>query len=149
MTKKRTELSNYKSPSTGEYCTCAQYLAEIMCTRMAEKENEGSQAYKFWNTPKWKKTYAYQVMLANKLVRKFICSAIVKAINSKELKHVYSLGYPDLEQVISKYQKIVEQQDVQSATIKIQEQPKRRSGSFGSKSSMQKLRGLDGKEKEG
>jgi len=149
MTKKRTEKSNYKSPSTGEYCTCAQYIAEIMCTRMAEKENEGSQAYKFWNTPKWKKTYSYQIMLANKLVKKFTCPAIVKAINSNELKHVYSLGYPDLEQVIAKYQKIVEQQDAQLTTINIQEQPKRRSGSFGKKSSMQRLRGLDGKEKEG
>jgi hypothetical protein len=148
MTNKRTEKSNYKSPSTGEYCTCAQYLAEIMCTRMAQKENEGTQSYKFWNTSKWKKTYSYQVILANRLAKKYECSAIVKAINSKELKHVYSLGYPNLEQVICKYQKIVEQQDAQSTNINIQEEPKGRKNSFGKKSSLQRLRGLNGKEEE-
>ena len=107
MVKKRTENSNYVSPSTGEYCTCAQYIAEIMCTRMAQKENEGTQAYKFWNTKKWKKTYSYQIILANRLIKKFDCSAIIKAINSNQLKHVYSLGYPKLDQVILKYQKII------------------------------------------
>ena len=148
MTKNRTDKSKYMSPSTGEYCTCAQYLAEVMCTRMAQKENEGTQAYKFWNTNKWKKTYSYQVILANRLANKYRCAAIVKAINSKELKHVYSLGYPNLEQVIQKYQKIIEQQDAESTTISIQEQPKSRSTSFGKKSRLQRLRGLDGKEKE-
>ena len=94
------------------------------------------------------KTYSYQVILANRLANKYRCAAIVKAINSKELKHVYSLGYPNLEQVIQKYQKIIEQQDAESTTISIQEQPKSRSTSFGKKSRLQRLRGLDGKEKE-
>ena len=149
MAKERTENSKYLSPSTGEYCTCAQYIAEIMCTRMAQKENEGTQAYKFWNTKKWKKTYSYQIILANRLIKKFDCSAIIKALNSNELKHVYSLGYPKLEQVIVKYQKIIEQQQADSTTISIREEPKKRSTSFGKKSSLQRLRGLDGKEKEG
>lgn len=148
MAKNRSNKSNYVSPSTGEFCTCAQYLAEVMCSRMALKENEGSQSYKFWNTKKWKKTYGYQVMLANRLANKFPCAAIVKAINSKELSHVYSLGYPKLEQVISKYEKIIEQQQANSATINIQEKPKNRNTSFGKKSAMQRLRGLDAKEEE-
>ena len=148
MVKKRTENSNYISPSTGEYCTCAQYIAEIMCNRMAQKENEGTQAYKFWNTKKWKKTYSYQIILAHRLIKKFDCSAIIKAINSKELKHVYSLGYPKLDQVILKYQKIIEQQKADSTTINIQDAPKKRSSSFGSKSKLQRLRGLDGKREE-
>ena len=148
MTKDRTDKSNYKSPSTGEYCTCAQYIAEIMCTRMAQKENEGTQAYKFWNTKKWKKTYSYQGILANRLAKKYDCSAIVKAINSKELSHVYSLGYPNIDRIISKYQNIVESQKPTESTIVIQEKPKSRSTSFGKKSSLQRLRGLDGKEKE-
>ena len=41
MPKRPTEKSRYKSPSSGDYVTCAQYIAEVMCTRMAEKENIG------------------------------------------------------------------------------------------------------------
>ena len=111
MTKERNEKSKYKSPSTGEYCTCAQYLAEIMCTRMAQKKNEGTQAYKFWNTDKWKKTYQQQVILANRFAKKYDPRAMVKAINSPELKRVYSLRYPKIEQVFAKYQRIIERHE--------------------------------------
>ena len=148
MTKERTEKSNYKSPSTGDYCTCAQYIAEIMCTRMAEKENEGTQAYKFWNTRKWRKTYGYQIVLANRLAKEYPCEAIVKAINSKELKHMYSLGYPGLPKIIQKYQKIIESQKPTETNIIIQEKPKTRTSSFGKKSQLQRLRNIDGKEKK-
>ena len=71
MTEKRTDLSRYKSPSTGDYCTGAQYIAEMMCQRMAENSNEGSLAYKFWNTNKWKKTYQLQIIAANRLVDEY------------------------------------------------------------------------------
>ena len=148
MTKERTEKSNYKSPSTGDYCTCAQYIAEIMCTRMEEKENEGTQAYKFWNTPKWRKTYGYQIVLANRLAKEYPCEAIVKAINSKELKHMYSLGYPGLPKIIQKYQKIIESQKPTETNIIIQEKPKTRTSSFGKKSQLQRLRNIDGEEKK-
>ena len=149
MGKKRTEVSKYQSPSTGEYCTCAQYVAEIMCTRMAQKENEGTRAYKFWNTEKWKKTYQHQVVLANRLIKKYSTKAIVRAVNSRELKSVYSLRYPKIESVIQKYQKIIEQEDSQSTIIEVKEDPKSRSGkSFGKVSKMQRLRGLDGKKED-
>ena len=147
MAKERSDKSKYVSPSTGEYCTCSQYIAEIMCTRMAQKENEGTQAYKFWNTDKWKKTYQHQVVLANRLIKKYSTKAIVRAINSRELKSVYSLRYPNIDSVIRKYQKIIEQEDRQSTIIEVKEDPKSRSGkSFGKISKMQRLRGLDGKE---
>ena len=149
MAKERNEKSKYQSPSTGEYCTCAQYVAEIMCTRMAQKENEGTQAYKFWNTEKWKKTYQHQVILANRLIKKYSTRAIARAINSRELKSMYSLRYPNIETVIRKYQKIIEQEDSQSTIIEVKEDPKSRSGkSFGRVSKMQRLRGLDGKKED-
>ena len=148
MAKERSDKSKYKSPSTGEYCTCAQYVAEIMCNRMAEKDNQGTQAYKFWQTKKWKRTYQYQVVLANQLAQKYGCAAIVKAIHSNQLKNVYSLRYPKLEDVIRKYQKIIESENDNPTNINIQEQPKRRSTSFGKKSSLQRLRGINGNGKE-
>ena len=83
-----------------------------------------------------------------RLAKKYDCAAIVKAVNSKELSHVYSLGYPNIDGIISKYQNILESQKPTESTIVIQEKPKSRSTSFGKKSSLQRLRGLDGKEKE-
>ena len=146
MSKERTDKSKYISPSTGEYCTCAQYVAEIMCTRMAQKENEGTQSYKFWNTKKWKKTFSFQVILANRLAAKYPCAAIVKAVNSRELKNVYSLRYPNIEDVIEKYEKRIESEKKDVTIIDIQEEPKSRSSSYGKKSSLQRLRNIDGKE---
>ena len=149
MAKERNEKSKYKSPSTGEYCTCAQYMAEVMCTRMAEKENKGTQAYKFWNTDKWKKTYQHQVILANRYAKKYDTRAMVRAINSPELRRVYSLRYPKIEQVFAKYQKIIEQEDAEMTIIEVKEDAKTRSrSSFGKKKNLQMLRDLDAKKKE-
>ncbi|MQF98483.1 MAG: hypothetical protein FI729_03000 [SAR202 cluster bacterium] len=149
MPKEPTNNSRYKSPSTGDFITCAQYVAEVMCNRMAEKENIGSQAHKFWNLPKWKKHYQHQVVLANRLVKKYSEAAIVKAINSPECKRVYSLRYPALPKIIEKYEKIIKQQTSQSATIRVEEtsKPKTRRG-YGKKTRLQKLRELDGKEED-
>ena len=47
--RKRTDKSKYKHESTGDHCTCAAYVAEIMCRKNAENKNEGSLPYKFWN----------------------------------------------------------------------------------------------------
>ena len=148
MAKERSDKSKYISPSTGEYCTCSQYIAEIMCTRMAQKENEGTQAYKFWNTKKWKKTYSFQVILANRLAAKYDCAAIVKALNSNDLKNVYSLRYPNIERVIEKYQKIIESENRNRTIIDVQDKPKSRSSSYGKENSLKRLRDIDGKKEE-
>ena len=71
MPKERTDLSKYRSPSSGEPCRAAQYIAEIICQRIANKEKVGTLAYKFWNQPKWKKIYIRQVSLANKLIKDY------------------------------------------------------------------------------
>jgi hypothetical protein len=71
MSKRRTELSKYKSPSTGDFCTPAQYVAEIICQRQAKHEKAGTLPYKFWNKGKWKSIYIRQIGLANKLIKEF------------------------------------------------------------------------------
>ena len=43
--RKRTEKSKYKHQSTGEHCTCAAYIAEIMCMKYAQFKNKGSLPY--------------------------------------------------------------------------------------------------------
>ena len=149
MPEKPTDKSRYKSPSTGEYCTCAQYIAEIVCSRVAEKENVGSQAHKFWNTPKWRKMYQYQVVLANRLLKKYPDAAVVKAVHSPECRRMYSLRFPPLESIIQKYQKIIERESDNSTTIEVKEgATSRRNLSYGKKTSLQKLREIDGKKED-
>ena len=101
MAINKSDCSNYKSPSTGEYCTAAQYIAELMCQRMAEKNNEGSLAYKFWNTKKWKRTYINEIIRAYELVDQYDERAIIKFLNGDRGKRIYSLRFPNIEDMIA------------------------------------------------
>ncbi len=144
MAKNRSEKSRYKSPSTGEYCTAAQYIAELMCQRMAEKENKGSLAYKFWNTDKWKNAYKHQLVLANRLVKKHDERAIIKALQSNRGRNIFSLRFPKLEQMINQAEKEIKKLDEKADVIKHEENRthvKRKR--FGKESELSKLRKLD------
>ena len=101
--RKRTEKSKYKHESTGEHCTAAAYVAEIMCKRNAENRNEGSLPYKFWNTKKWKWTYQRQVIAANKMIEQFGERALVRAVNSPEFNGIFSLNHPKCYGIIKRY----------------------------------------------
>lgn len=80
----------YKSISTGQQCNAAQYIAEMVCLRKAEKENKGSLAYKFWNRGD---DYKTQIRAASKLIKKYSEEAVLKYLNSPRGKNVYSLGF--------------------------------------------------------
>tara|TARA_R110002051_G_scaffold307810_1_gene379065 strand:+ start:88 stop:528 length:441 start_codon:yes stop_codon:yes gene_type:complete len=144
VTRKRSDKSKYKSPSTGEYCTAAQYIAEIVCQRQAEKDNVGTPAWKFWNTDKWKKSFTHQIILANRLVKEHDERAIIKALNSARGKSIYSLRFPGLKDIIEKEEKILKRLDAQGPIevedVNINSRPRK---PFGSKSTVSKLRDLD------
>ena len=80
----------YKSISTGQECSGAQYIAELICIRKSEKENKGSLGYKFW---KRGNAYEIQIRAASKLIKKYSEEAVLKYLNSPRGKNVYSLGY--------------------------------------------------------
>ena len=88
MAQKRSKVSRFKSPSTGEYCTTAQYIAEILVQRKAEKDNKGSLAYKFWSKTQ-KAQYTRQVQRCNKLISEFGEKRVYDYIINKN-KRVYS-----------------------------------------------------------
>ena len=144
MAQERTSLSKYKSPSTGDYCTGAQYIAEMMCQRMAEKNNEGSLAYKFWNTEKWQKTYQLQIIAANRLVDKYDERAIIAALKSREGKKIYSLRFPNLEDMIKRQESVLKKNDGKTIVAKPESAESKPRKPFGEKSRVQKLRDLDG-----
>ena len=111
---------------------------------MAEKNNEGSLAYKFWNTKKWKRTYINQIIKANELVEQYDERAIVKFLNSNRGKKIYSLRFPNLENMIAeeeiKLKKLEENGDIADYEDSSKSQPRK---PFGKQSDMSRLRNLD------
>ena len=49
MTQKKSNTQKYRSISTKQPCSAAQYCAELVCIRKRERENKGSLEFKFWN----------------------------------------------------------------------------------------------------
>ena len=146
MSEHRTEKSRYKSPSTGDYCTSSQYIAEMMCQRMAENNNEGSLAYKFWNTDKWKSVYTQQIILANRLVKKHDERAVIRALQSSRGSKIYSLRFPALihlieteEGILEKSEKLLESSD----EIELGDIHSKPPKPYGTQSKISKLRNLD------
>lgn len=148
MTKrKRSDKSRYKHISTGDYCTCAAYVAEVMCMRYAEYKNQGSLSFKFWNEKPWDWTFKKQLLAAQKLIKKYSEAALVKAVHSDEFKGIFSLNNPKALFIIKKYQLIVEQEKQSFQKLEIKEQSSRRKKTFGKNNVFQKMRELDGEEK--
>jgi hypothetical protein len=100
--KIQTALSKYKSPSTGDFCTSAQYVAELICQKLAKHEKVGTLPYKFWNLPKWKKIYIRQVSLANKLIKEYGEEPVIKFVKSSAGKNTISLGARNVKKEIEK-----------------------------------------------
>ena len=150
MTKrKRSEKSKYKHKSTGDHCTCASYLAEMMCLRLAEHKNEGNLTYKFWNKKPWDWTFKQQLFTANSLIKKYGELAVVKAINSPALSKVFSLKNQRVVPEIKKQLKIIEEQSNNTQELDVKDKPESRKKSYGKKSGLNKLRGLNGKKESG
>ena len=148
--RKRTEKSRYKHESTGDHCTCAAYVAEIMCKRNAEKKNQGSLPYKFWNKPPWNWTFTRQVTKAHELIKKFSEEAIVKAIHSSEFRGIFSLNHPSAALIISRFEILRKQREPTAQELTTTENPTHRKCKYGKRGSvLNKLRKLqDGKEGE-
>mgnify|MGYP003114940171 CR=1 FL=1 len=148
--RKRTEKSKYKHQTTGDHCTCAAYVAEMMCIRNAEHKNKGHLPHRFWNKKPWDWTFKRQLYAANKIIKEHGEEALVKAVHSSEFKGIYSLNNKRAIGIIKKYEIIIAQNSNKKQELEIKDNPKKRSKNFGKRSSLDKLRRieLDGKEEE-
>lgn len=160
MNQKNSKTRKYKSISTGDECDAAQYMAELICMRRAEKDNKGSLEYKFWSKS-YKEEYTTQVRVAKKLVKKYGEQAILHYLNSPRGKSVYSLGFLHrskrfvlildfVEQGVKKAKADLDKKNSQpKKIIEIQKElefkPRKPKAP---NSLMSKLRKLDGKEKD-
>jgi hypothetical protein len=149
MARQRSKASRFKSPSTGEYCTVAQYIAEILIQRKSETDNKGSLAYKFWNKTQ-KKNYTRQVQAVSALIGKFGESAVFDYIINTN-KRVYSASPKWVKEAIEKHKLVLDRKPKQKIEVtevsrdNVESQPRK---TFGKKTLFSKLRSADGKSQE-
>lgn len=114
MTHERRLGKAYKSPSTGQNCDAAQYIAELMCLRRSEFQNSGNLGYKFWNKSH-KESYKGQIVAAKRLIQQFDEKLLISFINSPQGKKIYSLGFfkplDFVVEAIKKYKVIYDKQE--------------------------------------
>ena len=141
--RKRTQKSKYKHQTTGDYCTCAAYVAEIMCIRNAEHKNEGSLPYKFWNKKPWNWTFKRQLMVARKLIKKYSETALIQAIHCHKLKSTFSLNNKRVLPVLKQCQKSIDKEQSKKQELNVKQNPVNRKKTYGKKSALNKLRSID------
>ena len=125
MTQENSKAKKYRSISTSKPCSAAQYIAEMVCIRKSERENQGSLEYKFWNNSK-NEQYQTQVRVASKLIKKFGEESVSHYLNSPGGRNVYSLGFLHKSKKFVLALRFVEQGIEKSKKIVDQEQKKKR-----------------------
>lgn len=93
--------------SNGRNVTPAQYIAELVCERVAKKLNKDLH-YRFWVNPEWEKEYSGQIAAAYKLLKAFDDKAIVNGLLTAQGLKIYSLRAPHLIDIIKKQQAILD-----------------------------------------
>tara|TARA_R110002167_G_scaffold70964_2_gene200419 strand:- start:2646 stop:3122 length:477 start_codon:yes stop_codon:yes gene_type:complete len=92
MDQKKPNTKKYNSISTGQECNAAQFIAEKLCIRRAEKVNKGTLPHKFWNCSNTEE-YQTQIRAANKAIKKYGEKAVLHYLNNPSGKRTYSLGF--------------------------------------------------------
>lgn len=106
-------MSHKKYPSkysNGKLVSAAQYITEIICEKRA-KMNKQDLHYKFWINKEWSKFYRDQIATANKLLKKYSDTAIVKSLSHPKAEKIYSLRAPFLIPIIEDEEKRVQSEN--------------------------------------
>lgn len=103
MPRKMKYPSRY---SNGKEVSAAQYITEIICEHLAQK-NKQDLHYRFWVSKEWEKFYKSQIFTANKLLKTFDAKAIIKALETANGKKIYSLRAPHLLPIIQQHQDLL------------------------------------------
>ncbi len=89
---------------TDKLVSDGQYLAEVMCERMAKKE--GKDLYKhFWSDEKWIRPFKLQLRFANQLLKIYSFKAIINALNTFQGKKIWSLSAKWFDPIIKEEDK--------------------------------------------
>lgn len=108
----------YTSEISGNKVDAAQYLAELMCSRLAAKRKQ-KLPQKFWSLPEWKLLFKQQKIAAYSLLKIYSSDVVIKAVKRKDVEWIYSLRYPGLNQICVEEEAKIEklQQKIEKAEI--------------------------------
>lgn len=109
----------YKSPTSGKSCSCAQYLAELVTKRKADKDRV-SLPSGWWNSTTWKTLFQRNIMAAHSLLKIFDEIAIIRGLKRKECSWCWTLNHKSLLPHFQEEQKQLEyeQQKIKTNTPK-------------------------------
>jgi hypothetical protein len=147
MAEKRSDKNCYSSRYGGGFINAAQFLAEFICERQAQKAKT-DLSYKFWNGPRWKKQFLYQVQLGHRLLKLYRVEAILAALRKR--KDVYSLNATFIDNIIQAEENEINHKEAARASappveeLKVDTTQKPRNVLPEKKSTLSKLRDLDG-----
>ncbi len=68
-----------------------QYLAELMCEKIAAKQKK-ALPWRFWQDDAWKTTFAFQAVAAAKLLKQYDLETISRAVSHPRAYWLYSFG---------------------------------------------------------
>jgi hypothetical protein len=99
-----TDSKKYPSKySNGKDVSAAQFITEIICEKKALKDKKDLH-YRFWTNKEWAQFYRSQIGTANKLLKKYDATAIIKALKNSKARKIYSLRAPFLPAIIDEEQ---------------------------------------------
>lgn len=98
--------------SNGKQVSAAQYITEMICEKKA-KLNKQDLHFRFWVNKEWSRFYRDQISSANKLLKKYSDTAVVKALNNPKAQKIYSLRAPFLIPIIEEEQKAFQAQNTE------------------------------------
>jgi len=75
----QSDKSRYQSHYGGGYVSPAQYIAELLCERIAASKGK-NLTVKFWNSNEWKKPFIVQLLAANSLLKIYKPQAIIAGL---------------------------------------------------------------------
>lgn len=107
----KNNMKKYPSKySNGKSVSAPQYITELICEKRA-KHLSKDIGYKFWTNKEWAVFYRNQIASANKLLKTFSDTAIIKALNNPKTSKIYSLRAPHLIAIIEMEEKILTSQN--------------------------------------
>lgn len=93
----KSKPQKFTSKYTDLMISANQKLAEIMIERQNKNIKLPQQ---FWNDARWKRNFLVQLRLAASLLKLYDADVIIKGLESRELKNVYSLGAKWIDPVL-------------------------------------------------
>jgi len=124
MAENRTDKSCFQSKFGGGWISPGQFLAEIMSERFALSNGE-RLPHRFWNDPYWLKKFKLQIKHANELLKKYPIEPILRALEHKDLKRVYSFGLKSvIIPIIEREQRKINNAKLAGNVISVEEEEK-------------------------